>query len=296
MPEAASFVFVLGTGRCGSTMVEEVLARHPAAGFISNLEDRASLPPALSAWNGRLYRRVPPALTRKGRFRYAPSEGYRILDRKVSPILSTPFRDLGPEDAQPWLAQRLRRFFEERAAAQGTPVFLHKFTGWPRAGLLAAVFPEARFIHVVRDGRAVANSWLQMSWWQGYQGPDHWQWGPLPKAYEDEWRKGGRGYPLLAGILWKLLLDAHDRASSRLDAARWLEVRYEDVVARPAESFRAMLDFAGLAADPRFDAALARQPFETGRTEAFRRDQAPATVEELTASLRPHLEKRGYRP
>ena len=33
------YLFVLGTGRCGSTLVEEVLARHPDSGFVSNLEE-----------------------------------------------------------------------------------------------------------------------------------------------------------------------------------------------------------------------------------------------------------------
>ena len=36
------------------------------------------------------------------------------------------------------------------------------------------------FINVVRDGRAVVNSWLQMGWWDGWQleasahAPDQW--------------------------------------------------------------------------------------------------------------------------
>ena len=295
MSEGARLLFVLGTGRCGSTLVEEVLARHPDTGFVSNLEDRFRVPIAATAMNGPLYRGLPPAFTRKGRLRYAPSEAYRVLDREVSPILSTPFRDLVAEDAEPWLGRRLAGFFESRAAVQGRPVFIHKFTGWPRAGLLAAVFPAARFIHVVRDGRAVANSWLQMSWWQGYQGPDHWQWGPLPAAYEREWKSADRSYPALAGILWKMLVDAHCRAAAGIGGGRWLEVRYEDVIAEPAREFGRMLEFAGLQPDPRFDRALERQPFESGRADAFRRDQDPATVERLTESLKDHLEKLGYK-
>ena len=72
-------IFVLGTGRCGSTLVEEILCRHPSVGFVSNLEDRYPLPPAASRWNGRLYRGLPARATQKGRLRYAPSEAYRCL-------------------------------------------------------------------------------------------------------------------------------------------------------------------------------------------------------------------------
>jgi hypothetical protein len=275
-------------------MVEEVLARHAGAGFLSNLEDRSRLGAWARRWNNPIYQALPPSLTRKGRLRFAPSEGYEVLDKEVSPILSRPWRDLTAVDVTPWLAARTQRFFERRAAAQGRPVFLHKFTGWPRAGFLAGIFPDAKFIHVVRDGRAVANSWLQMDWWEGFNGPDHWQWGPLPSAYQAEWRKSGYSFPILAAVLWKLLIDAHDAAAASLPRDRWLEVRYEDVVASPAQTFGAMLDFAGMPADPTFSRALQRLPFGSDRTQAFRRDLGPETVAALSVSLEKHLERRRY--
>ena len=295
IPEAGlRIVFVLGTGRCGSTLVQEALARHPEAGFLSNAEDRSRLGSLARRWNNPVYRAAPPGLTRKGRPRFAPSEGYRVLDREVSPILSRPWRDLTAADVTPWLASRTRRFFEERARTQGRPVFLHKFTGWPRAGFLAKVFPEAKFIHVVRDGRAVANSWLQMDWWEGFNGPDHWQWGPLPEAYRNEWEASGYSFPILAGVLWKLLVDAHDAASAALPPDRWLEVRYEDVIADPSAAFASMVGFSGLPSGPGFDRELQRLTFDSGRKDAFRNDLGPEIVTALSRSLAKHLERRGY--
>ena len=239
-------VFVLGTGRCGSTLVQEVLARHPDMAFVSNIEDRLGRPGLPARLNGATWRRLPPSAAEKGRLRFAPSEAYRVLDRRVSPILSTPERDLLASDVTPWLAQRLRAFFEESAQAQGRPVFLHKFTGWPRARFLAEVFPEARFINVVRDGRAVANSWLQMDWWPGYRGPENWSFGPVPDRYAEEYAASGRSFVSLAGIGWKILLDAFEETRAALPADRWLEVRYEDVVADPRARLDEMLRFSGL--------------------------------------------------
>ena len=65
-------------------------------------------------------------------------------------------------------------------------------TGWPRAGFLHAVFPDARYVNVIRDGRAVANSWLQMDWWLGYRGPEHWHFGPLSDEHREVWERSGR--------------------------------------------------------------------------------------------------------
>jgi Sulfotransferase family len=271
-----------------------VLARHPDAGFVSNLEDRTRLGALTRPWNNAAYRLLPQSATQKGRMRFAPSEAYRALDREVSPVLSRPWRDLTAADITPWLSSRTRAFFDRRAAAQGLPVFLHKFTGWPRAGFLGCVFPEAKFVHVVRDGRAVANSWLQMGWWEGFNGPDHWQWGPLADGYAQEWTRSGHSFPVLAGILWKLLLDAFDAAQAALPADRWLEVRYEDVVANPTGAFNEMREFAGLKPNTAFSRAVERMAFNQGRTDAYRKDLGDETVAVLTRSLASHLAKRGY--
>ena len=306
MVDGATLGFVIGTGRCGSTLVQEVLARHPEVGFVSNLEDKLPVLDLCGRWNNRLLRRATPRdprfgpfrdrprLLERGRLRVAPSEGWQVLDRQVSPILSTPHRDLLAGDATPWLAARLGRFFERRIAAQGKPVFLHHVTGWPRARLLQAVFPEARFIHVVRDGRAVANSWLQTSWWTGYQGPSRWYLGPLPEPYATEWEAADGSFVLLAGLGWKLLLDAFQAARAAIPASQWLEVRYEDVLADPRGQVSTMLEFLGLEWTPGFEAGFSRYRFATGRRQAFRHDLDPCQLALLDNSLAKHLQRHGY--
>jgi hypothetical protein len=298
--------FVIGTGRCGSTLVQEVLARHPEVGFVSNLEDKLPTLDLRGRWNNALLRRAAPRdprlgpyrdrprLVERGRLRVAPSEGWQVLERQVSPILAAPHRDLLASDATPWLEARLRRFFERRMAAQGRQVFLHHVTGWPRTRLLHAVFPEARFIHVIRDGRAVANSWLQTSWWTGYQGPSRWYLGPLPEPYAAEWETSGPSFVLLAGLGWKLLLDAFDTAHAAIPGSQWLEVRYEDLLADPRGQVTAMLEFLGLGWMPEFEAGFSRYVFETGRRQAFRRDLDPDQLSLLERSLAEHLLAHQY--
>jgi hypothetical protein len=295
MSSELPIAFVLGTGRCGSTLVHEVIARHSDVGFVSNVEDRIAIgPPALGRWNAELYRRVPARFTQKGRVRFAPSEGYRIIGRQVSPLLVAPVRDLVAGDVTPWLDARLRRFFEARARVQRRPLFLHKFTGWPRAGLLHRVFPEARFIHVVRDGRAVANSWLQMPWWKGFEGPERWNWGPLPPAEQEVWEDSDRSFAVLAGLQWKVLIDAFDAARAELPAERWLEVRYEDFVTAPRERMEEMLTFLGLPWNDAFEAGFTSHAFSAGRTDAFRRDLGIHDLAMLERAIADDLRPFGY--
>lgn len=286
--------FCVGTGRCGSTLTEEILCRHPEVGFISNLDDRLHLPISATRFNGWLYRRLPAAVADNGLMKLAPSEAYVTLDREVSPILSSPFRDLDARDASPWVAGRLEAFFAARAAAQRANTFLHKFTGWPRASFLQQVFPTARFIHVVRDGRAVANSWLQMPWWLGFGGPERWQWGPLPPELAKKWDEADRSFAVLAALLWRLLVDAFDHARATVPADAWLEIRYEDLTAQPHDAFDTMLRFCGLEWCKEFERGLARHQLSTARVDAFRRDLDADELARVTQACAPALEAHGY--
>jgi hypothetical protein len=284
---------VLGTGRCGSTLVHEVLARHPATGFMTNIDDLGLIPSR--AWQNRVWRRLPPGATRKGGARFAPTEGYRALGREVGPILVDPVRDLTERDATPWLTSRLQAFVDTRAEGLAAPVFLHKFTGWPRVGLLHACFPDALFVEVVRDGRAVANSWLQMPWWRGHLGPGEWHFGPLPPDLERSWLDTGRSFPGLAALGWRMLMDAYDEAREHVPEDRWLRVRYEEIVADPGEKFAEILHGIGLPWTREFEAGFGRYLFSTGRAEAFRGDLSKADLAVVESLLDSRLAGLGYR-
>lgn len=286
--------FVIGTGRCGSSLLHELICRHPDVRFVSNVDDRVPLGAVTRRWNNSTHRLLPASASRKGRVRFAPSEGYRALEREVSPLLSVPNRDLVASDATPWVSAKVTAFFGRRYDAVGSGTMVHKWTGWPRAGLMRAVFPDARFINVVRDGRAVANSWLQMPWWRGYEGPEHWQWGPLTSAEQRRWEKSDRSYPVLAALLWAKLVDAAQEAQSTLPEDAWLDVRYEDMMADPEGTVSKALAFFGIDPEGRSAAGVARYHFDPTRIQGFHADLGPAVVADVTDAMQEQLRYYGY--
>jgi hypothetical protein len=156
------------------------------------------------------------------------------------------------------------------------------------------VFPRARFVHVVRDGRAVANSLLQVPWWHGYHGTQTWRLGPLAREDHDMWLAHERSFVALAGLNWKILIDAFQRAEKAIDPDRWRTIRYEDLVAEPRRTVEDLLEWFGMAPSRIFTRRLEHQPFRSGRTHAYRRDLTMTQVRVLEQVMRGQLQHHGY--
>lgn len=150
-------------------------------------------------------------------------------------------------------ADAIRKVFGAYARSQGkirygekTPInVLH-------IALLAHLFPEGRFIHLIRDGRSVALSYLNVDF-----GPN------------SVWE---------AALDWRRFVSSGRSAGRRLAPRRYREVRYEDLVERPEATLRGLCDFVQL----NFDGAMLRY-FErahgiVGSRLSDRRIQRPPTA------------------
>ena len=290
-----NLVFIIGTGRGGSSFVHEVLAKHEDFGFVSNIEDNFPRINTYGKWNNKLYGSALGKYTKKGGLRFAPSEAYNLISKEVSVIYANSNRDLLAQDVTPYLANRFQTFFETRNQAQQKKVFSHKYTGWPRIGFFQEIFPEAKFINIVRDGRAVANSWLQMDWWGGYRGPKQWLWRDLTSDEYSQWAKHNHSYPFLAGMSWKILMDAFHQAEESLNPENYLKLRYEDILQDPRKAFESMTDFCNLEWTARFNTKFEKQQIKAGRSTAYKRDLTSEQLQDVEVPINHLLEQYGYK-
>lgn len=232
---------IFGIGRTGSTFFHRVLCEHPHVAWLTDLADRFPTHPWI---NGALMRLVDlPGIGRLAN-RVYPSECYTFLEHHC-PGFRRPCRDLVAGDLSERSKTRLQQCLQPVVTASRSRLSL-KITGWPRLAFLAACFPEARFVHLVRDGRAVANSFLNVSWWEGWQGPSNWRWGLLTEEQEEEWLRHDRSFVALAGIQWKLYMEAVAAAKDAVGADRVMDVRFEDYCQDPEATMRAVLKFVAL--------------------------------------------------
>ena len=288
-------VFVVGTGRCGSSFVHEILCLHEQVGFISNLDDRFASLNFCGRWNNRILRALNGRLTQKGALvRFAPSEAYGLISRRVSHIYRNSFRDLERSDVTPWLRGRMERMFRERMEVQRRPVFIHKYTGWGRIAFFDEIFPDAKFIHVVRDGRAVVNSWLQMDWWDGYRGPRNWNWGQLTETEACVWQNDRCSFASLAALGWCKLVESLDSGRDMVPSDRFLEISYERFVESPRLVLKEIFQFIGLEWSEDFERCFEKQRFLTGRKRGFVEDLGVDEVGRIERIMRSKLLERGY--
>lgn len=282
-------VFVVGTGRSGSSFLADVLARHPDVAFLTGLSDRY---PRRHRYNRMAMRGLDvPGIRRLVGRRCGIEEAYDFWDAHA-PGFSEPTRDLVAADVTPRTKASLRRAVAANLVP-GRRRFLAKITGWGRIGYLDEVFPDARFVHLVRDGRDVANSLLQVDFWQGWRGPQNWRFGELPPDLRELWERHDRSFVALAGICWRLLVDSVEDARRELPPERFLEIRYEDFVRSPRDLLEEVLEACDLEPSPRFFDDFDREEVRDASGK-HRRDLTPHQQENLAAVTREPRQRYGY--
>lgn len=234
-------IFIVGTGRCGSTLFHDVLTEHHALGWLSSMIDQKPRKPE----RNRLINRFAslPGIGSYVRRAYRPSEPYRFWELYCHGF-ATPYRDLTEEDVLPSVIPKIRDRLSR--AIPSDRRLLAKITGWPRIGYLKEVFPDAQFIHVVRDGRAVVSSVLAAPYFDGWAGPHNWTRGGIDKKQETIWKESGESYVVLAAIGHVNRMRAFSEAKEHLSEKNYLEILYEDLCENPVKTYEDTLRFLGL--------------------------------------------------
>lgn len=268
--EVRAPIFIVGCPRSGTSVFYEKLACHPDLAWISTATKRAPASPLLT----RLL-----MLVRKD---MRPTEAKGVWDR----FCRGDDHALGRGDATPRARRYFQRVMRTHLAIFRKSRFLSKCPrNTVRIEFLDALFPDAFFIHIVRDGRAVAWSILRSR--QKEQGA---YWGAKPPG----WR-AVLGLPLLeaAALQWKLITEHALAAAATLPPERYIELRYEDFTARPAEVLRETAARCGLAwPDPAALEALVSNV--ENRNFKWREALQPPEVERLHALIGPLLTRLGY--
>jgi omega-hydroxy-beta-dihydromenaquinone-9 sulfotransferase len=282
-------IIIVGTGRCGSSALHRLMATHPQVMWLSGFCDRY---PAKPEWNRWAVTALGnPVLRRLFGGRIRPSEGYRFWDYHAYGF-SVLCRDLVPADVTARIKKQVRAALEPMLTPRRNRLLV-KITGWPRVGFLKEIFEGAKFIHIVRDGRAVASSLLHVDFWRGWLGPQGWRAGLLSPEDERAWQRFDQSFVALAGLEWKIQLRAMEVARKVLDSSDFCEVKYETFCEEPLETYRRLLEFAELPATAGLEEQV-RSASIRSTSSRWREDLTAGQQTVLNDLLREDLLQRGY--
>lgn len=298
--DAPDPVFLIGAPRSGTSLLYRALSLHPEAAWISNWVRRAPALPYLAALN-RMTALVPEERRRvwfgeqgDNAYRYGaarpvverlfpqPVEGEPIFTRAgiaVTPAAGPPDRVAGRRLAASLGA--IRRW------SGGRRLLVKRIANNIRIPLLAAAFPGALFVDVLRDGRAVAVSLRRVDWWATSL---VWWYGGTPQ----DWEADGRDPWELCARHWIEEVRAIDEATAALPAAQVIRLRYEDLVEEPLPHLRRIAGACGFDPD---DAAwcnaLEQVAFPQHGEDRWRAvgSDVVSTIERVQADL---LRQKGY--
>lgn len=203
--------FIVGVGRSGTTLLRIMLDAHPDMAIPSETHVIPRLA-ALEGASGDLRKRFVHTLTAGPTWSDIPLEMSEI---------AAAMRQIDPFE----ITEAVRTLYCLYADKQGKRRWGDKTPQYHRhMRRIAALLPEARFVHIIRDGRDVAVSGRKL-WF----GP-----GESMRAQATNWARSIRASRQQARYL-----------------EHYLEVFYEDLVRQPEKTLRRICEFVELPFDPR---------------------------------------------
>ncbi len=244
MTNQQSPVIIIGAGRSGTNMLRDILVRLPG----------------LETW---------------------PCDEINYIWRHGN--RGYPTDQFSRELATPQVADYIRQQFEKLARATGATTVVEKTCANSlRCGFIDQIFPDARFIHIVRDGRDVALS-ANLRWKAKldvpyilrkaryvpptdlpFYGGQYFGnrvrrlfskdgrlavWGPRFDGMQAVFKK--HDVAVACAIQWQICVQAATEQLGRLDSSRVVETQYETFTQDPVTEIKRIIDFLGEATTDR---------------------------------------------
>jgi sulfotransferase family protein len=283
------YVFVVGCPRSGTTLLQRMLDSHPQLAVANEPEFIAA------AINGMRPRRdllvTAEIVERIRKVRTRGGRGFQRLGLPAGALESAAAATRTYPELVAALYSRFAQLRAKEYAGEKTPAYVQHLS------LLHTLFPQAKFVHVIRDGRDVTLALLD--------------WAHDPRTGR---LRGPARFPLwhtspvaASALWWSWLVESGRRAAEELGSS-YSEVRYEPLVADPETTLRELVDFLELPFDEQMLAYHLRRearpddprPGEsawlpvTARIRDWRTQMPAHNVELVEALVGPLLTDLGY--
>jgi len=233
--------------------------------------------------------------------------------------------ELGAEDVTPRIARHIDRQFIRYLERSGKSRFADKTpSNCFRVRFIHALYPDCRIVNIIRDGRNVVRSLLQVQQRKTDRTMKRlrkrialtpiWEWPAyVPRFFRTYWRSSVLGKPMKAwGPLsrdwrewqalprhlavaeqWRQSVAASIRDGRALPEENYTEIRYESLMKHPEDELRSILQFADLSESSNV-LNYAREVLEPGRAHRWKGTLTDEQEAEVAERLEPLLRDLGY--
>jgi hypothetical protein len=241
--------FLVGAGRSGTTLLYKLLCLHPGIAYISNYENKFKwFPDGLAAGliSNRIDAKVNAWFNKRGNAYFinrplakkvfpTPHEGESVYASCGMPLRYWPGHY--PNEA---MQEGLRTRFMKIQTGAKAQIFLSKRTANNRRiTQLQSIFPNAQYIHLIRDGREVAHSLSRVEWWN-----NHTVWWDGRTALQME--RAGEDRLTICAKNWAYEMRELRKQLATINNERILELRFENLLSNPIDILKSILNFLGL--------------------------------------------------
>lgn len=270
-------IFIIGSGRSGTTLFSRMLAVHPDLAYFSSWTNRFpkhSWLAVLSRLNDLDFIEENTRYTKKWP---RITEAYNIWDMAI-PTFSRPINDMQADDATPEQKQMLRELVWKHMQWQGKNRFLAKYVGWMRINLIRDIFPDAHFICMDRDPRATLYSQMQLKW--GYEGN--------PAAWEEMSVEDRLRYYVERYILY---LDYKANFKEGID---YHQFYYEPLVKNPLKNIKEICEKVNLPTPKHYLNKIATWKLSGSMNERWRTELSESQIKLFNELLITQLKAQNY--
>lgn len=254
--EEVPIFFVVGASRSGTSWLMRALDFHPE--ILCQGEGRFfgrdfKVKGGEQRSTGKSGSGVPPSSLYNA---LAESEHLRLwMERSVwtrEDDIEEHFNNLTRESIRYFLTQKLSKSGGKRIVGDKTP-----FTGRTVVREMGEIYPEARVIHIVRDGRDRVVSLMHILWERGLDRGGVYSLSSEEQDKRDRYRENpreflGSGESIftesrlrLTAEQWRAQVGIASQDGPTLLGENYTEVRYEDLLERSEEEFGRLLRFLG---------------------------------------------------
>lgn len=173
-------IIFIGTGRSGTTIITELVSRHPDLAYLSNYQDKFPRFQIVNRirllFDNKFYRIFgqKKQINKVSYFNsiiFRPTEGYNIWKYLLGPGIDFSRGFLLKTQIDKENLVKIRLYFARIVELQRRKRLVIKITGPSRINFLLQVFPDAIFINLQRDLIPTIHSFLRTKFWKtrGYE-------------------------------------------------------------------------------------------------------------------------------